>query len=290
MFFDCGSLETAPALPATTTMTVENGVGEAEIAMPTENLVYGDYWYTLTETAGSSAGVEYDDATYYLHLIVGSQGGKLGVKYATIHVTAPAEDGSWSNDVNDKIDTITNSYAEGKLTIKQTVSGNSGSNEDAFTVTVTLTLPEDTVIMNDVRVGEDGTVITPNQWENGTVSFDVTLKGDESVVIDGLPDGTTYKVEQTKTNKDLGYTAPEYDVEKAEEDEDIVVDVTEDDPAHVTGVISDGEDEVIINNEKNTPVDVGVILENGAFVMMAAGAIAAGAFLVISRKKKYEAE
>ena len=35
-----------------------------------------------------------------------------------------------------------------------------------------------------------------------------------------------------------------------------------------------------------TPIDVGVILENGAFIVLALGAIAGGVWLIISKRRK----
>lgn len=257
---------------------VENGAAEISIALPTPT-TFGDYWYTLTEDEGETAGVEYDTTVYYIHLISAYVKGHLGIVSAQIHTNAPADDGSWRND--DKIESITNAYGEGELTINQTVSGNDCEDTDVFTTTVTLNAGDKTITGNITL--SDGTVITPDDWnEDGTVEIVVTLRGDESVTISGIPADVTYTVEQTGTNEDLGYTAPEYTMD---EDED--PDAT-DGETNATGSIGDKLDVVTINNEKNSPIDVGVMLENGSFAAISFAAMAALAYLVLSRKKKYE--
>lgn len=87
--------------------------------------------------------------------------------------------------------TFTNTRnANGSLTISKTVAGNDADSAKEFTFTVTLS---DTTIS-----GTYGDVT----FENGVATF--TLKGGESKVIDGLPNGTGYIVEETDYSND-GY-------------------------------------------------------------------------------------
>ena len=275
---------------STFTITVTDGEGSADVALPTTITKTGDYWYSIQETGGKTAGVTYDTNTYYLHLITDCKNGEFGVVTAQIHVTEPDltetdyED-QFVNDASDKIDTVSNSYGEGKLKITQDTKIDGEDNDyDEFEVTVTFTLPEGTEITGDITYGDNQKVTFD---ENGVGTAVITLKDGEYVTFDHIPDGTTYTVEQTDSNTDLGFGDPDFTIENGETDEDTVVtDETSGKETKVTGTISDGEDDITIANEMITPVDVGVILENGAFIILALGAIVLGAWLVISKRRK----
>ena len=273
----------------TFTITVTGGVGSAEVPLPETITKAGDYWYSITETDGKTAGVTYDTNTYYLHLVTDCKDGEFGVVTAQIHVTEPDltetdyED-QFVNDASDKIDTVSNSYGEGKLKITQDTKIDGEDNDyDEFEVTVTFTLPEGTEITGDITYGDNQKVTFD---ENGVGTAVITLKDGEYVEFDHIPDGTTYEVTQTGSNTDKGFSDPDYTIENGETGEDTVVTDDSDKETKVTGTISDGEDDITIANEMTTPVDVGVILENGAFILLALGAIVLGAWLVISKRRK----
>ncbi len=276
--------------PFTFTIDVTDGVGSADVTLPETITQAGDYWYEIKETGGKTAGVTYDTATYYLHLFTDCKNGEFGELSAQIHKTAPDltktdYDDQFVNVETDKIDTVSNSYGEGKLKITQDTTVDGADNDfDAFEVTVTFTLPEGTEITGEITYGEDQTVEFD---ENGVGTVVITLKDNESVIFDHIPDGTTYEVTQTNSNTDFGFGDPDYTVENGETDEDVVVtDATSGKETKVTGTISDGEDDITIANEMITPVDVGVILESGAFIILALGAIAFGVWLIVSKRRK----
>ncbi len=267
---------------STFTIDVTDGVGEAEVDLPdlTDVSKVGEYWYKIEETAGTTAGVDYDDTTYYLHLIVSYKDGEFGFSSAAIRssneVTAD-ENGEYPT--TGKIDTVSNSYGEGTLTVAQetTVNGED-SDEDAFEVTVTFTAPTGTTVIGDITYGDDQTV-TFNENGVGTVVID--LKGGESVIFEHIPDGVTYTVEQTGKNEDKGYTLDEVAFDVTDETGDSVSDANV-----ASGTIGDTADTVTFTNSKTVPIDVGVILENGAFIVLALGALIAAAWLIVSKRRK----
>ena len=258
------------------TMTVADGAGSAEVDLPdvTDITSVGEYWYEIEETAGTTAGVTYNDATYYLHLIVSYKDGEFGFSSAAIHTT---ENGEGDDDA--KITLVSNSYGEGTLTVAQdtTVNGEA-SDEDAFTAEVTFTAPTGTTVTGEIKYGD--LTIDPEDWDNGSVTVEIELKGGDTVLFENIPDGVTYTVEQTESNEDKGYTLDSVEFDNEDEDGDSVTDLV------ASGTIGDLTDIVTITNSKTVPIDVGVILENGAFIILALGAIAAGVWLVISKRKK----
>ncbi|MBQ7139327.1 MAG: Cna B-type domain-containing protein, partial [Clostridia bacterium] len=92
--------------------------------------------------------------------------------------------------------TLTNSYAQGGLTVKKTIGGNASDENDVFTFTVTLTDKDGKPV--------SGTFDT-HTFVDGKYSF--TLKGGESENFADLPIGVTYTVTEAPA---LGYvqTAP----------------------------------------------------------------------------------
>ena len=79
--------------------------------------------------------------------------------------------------------TVTNTYAQGGLTISKTIKGNATSADDEFTFTVTLTDKDGKAV--------SGTFDT-HTFVDGKYSF--TLKGGESENFADLPIGVTYTV------------------------------------------------------------------------------------------------
>ena len=107
---------------------------------------------------------------------------------------------------------ITN-YKDGSLTVSKTVSGNRGDQNKGFTFTVTLT-GTSWAGTQAADVDGDYTAVYTKQagtTEEKTITFtdgksaEFTLKHGESLTIQGLPAGITYKVVETEANQD-GYT------------------------------------------------------------------------------------
>lgn len=261
-------------------INVSEGVGSTDVTLPTYTNA-GEYWYSIKENAGTTAGVTYDTtATYYLHVIVDNEDGEFGVRSAQIHLNDSTKYDP--ENAADKITAISNIYGEGTLTVTQNVTFNGEESDNdtaAFVETVTFTVPEGTVITGNITYGEgdDKVTITPEDWNDGTYSVDITLKNGDSVTFSGLPDGVTYTVSQKTADEAFDLENVEFDV--ADETGDTVTELV----AH--GTIGDPADTVTITNAGFTPLDVGVILETGAFVLLALGAIALGVWLIVAKRK-----
>ena len=139
--------------------------------------------YTVAETGTDIPG----------YAFVGSQ---LTAKDAEVTVSGMTFTVSKSGLTTIPVLTLTNSYAQGGLTVKKTVSGNASDENDVFTFTVTLTDKDGKAV--------SGTFDT-HTFVDGKCSF--TLKGGESENFADLPIGVTYTVTEAPA---LGYvqTAP----------------------------------------------------------------------------------
>ena len=253
-------------------IAVANGVGSAELMLPTEITRTGDFWYTVKESKGNTAGVAYDDTVYYLHLVTEWIDGCFGYISASVHTT---ENGAGTGDL--KVTGAANAYGEGSLAVHQVTTRDGGPDPDvAFTAKVTFTVPEDTVPAGSITYGSQTL-----PWNNGKAVAEISLRDGDSVTFEHIPDGVTYEIVQTSTNADKGYEAAEYTID--EEDGDIAT------AEKITGTVSDANDTAVISNEKTSPsVDVGVILENGAFIVLGLGAVVLGAWLVIAKRKEHK--
>ncbi len=280
--------ENAPQFAGDTIiLNVKDGKGSTKYPLPAVTDV-GEYWYAITERANDTAGVHYNSDTFYLHLVTDCRNGEYGVISAQLHTTAPADDGTYKND--DKITSILNFYAMGMLNITQDTLVNGVHNsDDTFTATVTFILagsnPASTI---QYRRGPEADIyyIYPDDWKDGSVSVDIELKDGETVSFTGIPDSTTYTVKQKTDAQAMGYDTATFSLDNPDESGDCVYDDC------VVCMIHDPSDTVTIHNEKGIPIDVGVMLENGAFIVLALGALALGAWLVLSKRKEraYDAE
>ncbi len=171
-------------MPEITTQTIK-GYGEAEF----DEIIFtapGNYSFTIRESVlNPEPGYTYDDSVWTL----------------TVYVEGP--DGKWKasgyytkeSATSDTEATFTNAYEEpkpetGSLTVKKTVTGDTGDKTKEWHFTVTLS---------------DGTVngkFGGMTFTSGVATF--TLKHDESATATGLPAGITYTVEETEANQD-GY-------------------------------------------------------------------------------------
>ena len=244
----------------------------------------GDYWYKVVETVGNTAGVTYDTNEYYLHLVVTNEGGSgVGVTQATLHKNAPEADGSYINDMAEKTKGFTNEYGAGDLSVTKQISGNMADPNRLFAITVTFTAPQGKVVMGDITYtgAENGTIA--GGWDTAQTVV-INLKSEDTVTFTNIPDGVTYTVVEDDYSGD-GYTATYENDSDDTEAEDVVNDTT-----GAAGSITDMSDAVIITNSKSSTIDVGVILKNAPFVLIAVGALAFGVVMFISKRKKDVAE
>lgn len=265
------------------------------VTLPTYTHV-GDYWYAVTETKGTTAGVTYDDNTYYLHVQV-IEGESGLIRLVTLHTNAPDADGAPVAEDDVKNDGILNTYSNGTLAITKEVTGNMGEVNREFEVTVTFkyTSAENTV--KSVISYNDGTAgsITATDWAKDgntyTATAVINVKNGETVTFDNIPYGVTYTVVETD------YTADGYNHEFAFAASDNSTDVVTAEAAEgtdaekwaaakATGSITDASDELTITNNKEITIDIGVILENAPYIALILVVFVGGVALVVSKRKK----
>lgn len=251
----------------TTRTLIPGQTGNLRLNLPTYNSV-GVYYYTVTQTPGNTAGVEYDSKEIIVKVTVVQQAnGKINVAFATASLadTNPSDD---KTDV--KIAEFVNTYSAGSLSVKKLVTGNLGDRDKEFNVKVTFTAPTDKEVESVISY-TDGTAqtIATSAWKekNGSKQAEVTitLKHDETVTFTNIPYGVTYKVEETSYQDD-GYTTTY--------------------SGNENGTINAVTDTVTITNTKNSTVDTGIVLDSLPYVLLIAVAVV-GVVIFTARKRSH---
>ena len=274
-----------PAFGTLTPITVGSGSDEIEVTLPDyTNSGVGDYWYEVKETAGSSAGVAYDTNTYYMHVVVTRDDlvdpDNIGASQVTLHKTAPGNDGTYTNNEDDKTAGFTNEFSAGSLTVEKKISGNFADREKKFDIVVTLTAPSGKTVTGDIAYTGGNTI--PGNW-TGSKNITLSLGMNESVTFENIPDGVTYTVKENDYSGE-GYDVPSYTFDKASETGDAVSSGSWSE-TFASGTVSDSADTVTVENIKTATIDVGVILENAPFVLIILGVIGLGVFMFARRRK-----
>ena len=250
----------APTLTATidpmTAGNTKNISLSADKAFPS----IGWYTYTITETAGTTAGVTYDTTVRTLKVLVVNDD-ENGLRIESV--------GAVKNSDNMKDDTFTNVYSAGTLSIKKQVTGNLGDKDKYFTVTVTLTGENGKTYANSYAVtggkytaGETIKVGEPKIFE---------LKNGDTITIANLPYGVTYTVvENDYTGDNGGYDAATYTGDTGEN-------------AKIDGATQN----VTITNNKDGSIDMGVMLDSMPYVLVLA-VVGAAVIALIAKKRRAE--
>ena len=226
----------------------------------------GRYTYTITETAGTTAGVTYYSTPIKLLVIVTVANEETGALQATAHV--------YTENTSDKKDNFPNVYSAGSLAVNKQVTGNLGDREKEFNVTVEFTAPEGKTV-NEAISYTDGTAktIDTDAWVDGEASVTITLKHDETVTFTNIPYGVTYTVvEEDYTSEAKGkYDAPAYTLNNAS--------VTA-----VNSEIDSASDSVVITNNKGQTIDTGITTDTLPYVLLMGIVLLAGAAMIIKRR------
>lgn len=288
------------AVKGTASTTVNEGVktygtATATVTLPTYTAI-GDYWYTVKETAGATAGVTYDAATYYLHVQVIKSGENL-LRMVTLHKPNPDAEEGQDPYLTAKTDGILNKYANGSLAVSKVVSGNMGDHTKVFNVDVTFTYAstdgENNPVKSEIAYTDDtAKTIAPASWEYDednamwTTSVTIGLKHNETVTFTNIPGYVEYTVQEQDYSAD-GYVVPTYDLDKdsGSEEGDKITGTTWTDKK-VTGKISDAEDTVTITNSKDTTIDVGVIVENAPYVALIMLVGVLGTAVIVTKRNR----
>ncbi|MGI6571613.1 MAG: DUF7601 domain-containing protein [Caldicoprobacterales bacterium] len=244
----------APAFnPAAFTITVAEGgtAGFADINLPEFSQV-GVYTYPITETAGNTAGMVYDSATYYLVVTVinnpdfGEENEPEFLRVLTL-----------TDENNVKVDDFENTFNAGSLTIKKEVTGNYGDPDDEFTVVVTLAPAEGKVLKAAPITAPGGDKVIN---DDGTVTITYTVKDGSEFTIDNIPYDVAYTVEEPEPGA--------YEVSYVNE----------------SGEIEAATTETTITNHRDLEIATGINLDSLPYILILAIAVGGLALLIVRKR------
>lgn len=221
----------------------------------------GIYTYTIKETAGNTAGVEYYGDDILLKVTVIEQNGKIRV--AAVH-TEKNFNGTAADKT--KKDSFTNTYSAGKLSVTKTVAGNLGDQSKKFDFTVKFTKPANKEVKSTITAKVAGANVTdfnPVWDEKGEYTYTFKLAHDETATFENLPYGVTYTVTETAVD---GYTTTQ---------------------TNENGTINSAEVISTFTNTKTGTIDMGVMLDSMPYVLVLA-VVGAAVIALIAKKRRVE--
>lgn len=221
----------------------------------------GYYFYKFKENKGNTAGVTYNDNTYYI---------RVAVAYDSSSSTYEVKNIAIMNEQMEKTAGIENDYSAGEIAIEKVVTGNMANNDETFDVTVTFKPAEGTKLkseiissINDNSLGE--VTISGNEDE---MKATFKVKAGTKVSFKNLPEGVTYTVEEKQAN---GYDVPSYKINGTSGKNE--------------GTIEGGKsDSVIITNNRQGEIDNGVFMNNLPYLLILAFAGACGVVFVVRKR------
>ncbi|HFR3708777.1 QVPTGV class sortase B protein-sorting domain-containing protein [Streptococcus suis] len=223
----------------------------------------GIYRYKVTETAGNTPGVSYSEQKYVVDVYALSEGDAIKPKYIISR-----QEGS---DAKEPIK-FNNGLKTTALTISKKVTGNAGDKNKDFGFTITL--KADSHYENGSKIfakfNDKTGKSTDKELSIGENQF--TLKDGESLSIDKLPIGITYKVEENKS-----------------EDYEVSAKLTENNQAKVynlgEGIKSDDTpDAIVVTNNKNIDTPTGVAMTIAPYAVMTLVGIGGVLYFVKNKK------
>ena len=257
----------------------------------------GVYQYTISEKEGTTQGVEYTSAKINVTVLVTYDyaNSKLDTEIvlSTPNNAEKDDEGKVKEGEDGKVDTFTNKYNVGTLTVQKTVSGNLADSSVYFKMTVTLSSTETAASAITVSGGsltqdndkKNPTTIAVDDWEyekgttKGTATVDIYLKAGDTLTFSNIPDGVSYKVEEdavhllgsNETFDPNSETSKQYTATYVNQNGDIKTNET---------------DAAVVNNEKSTSVETGITLDSVPYIVMLA--VAACGMVVFMTKKRHE--
>ncbi|HES9321247.1 TPA: QVPTGV class sortase B protein-sorting domain-containing protein [Streptococcus pyogenes] len=227
----------------------------------------GVYRYEVSEQAGDVKGITYDSKKWTVDVYVVNENNKFTPKYIVSKETT---------DSSKKPIVFNNELKTTSLTIKKEVTGNSGDKTSDFTFT--LLLKENTQF-------ETGQKVKATKKKSGaeeeTVEVTIgkqytfTLKDSEELILDKLPIGITYQVDETDKNKEQYETSA-----KMTEDSKEAQDYTLND----LKTTDETADTITVTNKRNLPIPTGVVGTLAPFAVLSIVAI--GGVIYITKRKK----
>ena len=261
---DKKTVEFTTALTADGTGTFTVDVANLNITKP------GIYYYTVTETAGNTAGVDY--AANPMIMVITAGYADDG-ENSTLSYWVGLHD---SKEFNNKNKPFENTYTAGSLNVTKKVTGSLGNKDKKFKIDVTFTAPAGKTVKSTITYVNDGEKsIAPDAWKLNTktnkyeanVTVELAHKG--FVQFNNIPKDVTYNVEEQDYSREE-YTATYEETTKA------------------GTITSDVKSTTITNKRGDDTIDTGVILDNAPYILMLA--VVAGAAMTLVIKKRREEE
>lgn len=264
---------TAENMPIVSIEDVTATSGDAnkvKLTLPTYSSA-GYYYYKVTEKSGNTAGVTYNNGTYYL---------KVTVSYDRDGVAKVDSVSLWDADPTDaatkedhKVTGFENTYKSGTLEVKKVIAGNLAQDDETFTIKVTFTSTKPVGSVVSYKIGTETKTIAADAWtksEDGTYTANasITVKGGSTVDFSNLPDGVTYSVDETDSGD--GYTAS-YDNNKAG-------------TLKANETKGDADATTTVTNTKESKVDTGILLNNAPYIAIIGGAAVVAIYVVNKRR------
>lgn len=257
-----------------------DGTDEMAIALnfPTFSKV-GVYKWTITETAGSTQGVTYDEEPITVVVTITNKEGSTEDATtddleATVAIhKSDADATSQDNKLGEGDSAFENTYGQGQLTITKQVTGNLASNEKLFTIHVTFTAESEvgSDITYTVAGGEEQTL----SFDGTEATTDIQLSSTQSATFTNIPAGVSYVVEEDASHLE-GADSPE----TTEEGYSVEYDGNE-----AGDIEADDDITTVITNTKETEVDTGISLDSLPYVLIVAVILAASVVMVVSKRR-----
>lgn len=231
----------------------------------------GIYTYTIKQTAGTNAGVEYWSEDIRLVVTVIQDTATGFIRVAAVH-TEGGEGGQ-------KSDNITNTYSAGSLSVSKTVTGNMGDRSKYFAIKVTLTGEAGKTYAASYTV-TGGTKLTDGTTDAATARISVDgqsrtfyLKHGDTFTIENLPYGVTYTVtEADYTGENGGYSPADYTYSDT----------------GATKIVDAASETVTITNNKQATVDTGIVLDSLPYVLLLVLSIGGAVLFLLKRRSSRE--
>lgn len=278
---------------ATVAGTRENFV----VKLPTYSKI-GVYKYTLKEDAVNQyGGVEYNNNNngdgFLLVVQVETDG--TGLFYiAAVHCEKPVDVNDVGGGKSDNFDNIykanSNDPTTGGISISKEVTGNGGDRGKYFDFTITFTGETGKSYANAPTVSVSATSHTGNPTslnikslsKTNPLTFNFKLKHGETITFGDVPYGVEYTYAEADYSGE-GYDRAYPQKDSGTTDPDTGAPVMVDDTTDVVDSIGDA---YTVTNEKNIPIDTGIILDNMPYILTIALVLIGGVVFFVGKKRK----
>lgn len=250
----------------------------------------GVYVYEVSENAGSTPGVVYDNNTLTMTVTVAHQTDDKGnIKTGYEYYVVLSRNGQKIKNT----DAFTNYYGKNgendtvhSLTLSKTVHGNFGDLKKPFTFRVRFTNAQGVkyagATVSDVNKVTAGTLNNDKTMKLDT-DYTITLTHGQEIVFGNLPEGIKYEIYEIGSAWDNGVA----------KNNEYVVTVTDknltgdDKPVYSSAMVVAGDTAAFQNTNQDAP-DMGVVLDNAPYIAMLAVVAIGGVALMLNKRRRDE--